>query len=443
MFAIARGRVNRGFMLATATVMALSYLFVTLTQLTPVHAAEVTSRSIAMASTVENAETNYAFQFTVAAGTTIGAVRIEFCDNSPLPHATCTNAAVGDDVPEVDGVGAGSIATESGTAAFAFSGAATCTNPALTAPADGDRYLEIICNTAETFAGATTFTGTVNNIDNPSNTTDSPNNPNNTFYARIYVYTDVTPPAVANPFTTTEVVHTGGIALSTAEQITVTARVQEVLHFCVGTTDAASANDCTDISGNTVDIGVVESGAVSVSPVAAGSGGNNVNGLAMVRTNAANGVVIDYFAQQASSGTNHLGSLRVTGASCNAGNVQTDQCFLSAGAISNGITAGTEEYGMTISSIDTSNGTTTNLARDAAYDGDGVQSGELCDNGDDTEVDEDCWAWTEAGTADRLATASTVVDDEMLVLRYAATAAITTPTGTYTVTSTYIATPTF
>ncbi|HEX9679387.1 MAG TPA: hypothetical protein VGA08_02090, partial [Candidatus Saccharimonadales bacterium] len=75
------------------------------------------------------------------------------------------------------------------------------------------------------------------------------------------------------------------------------------------------------------------------------------------------------------------------------------------------------------------NGTTANLVRDAEYAGDGTAG--------------DLWAWDETGTADRIATSTTVVDDEMLILRFAATSAITTPTGTYTVVSTYIATPTF
>jgi hypothetical protein len=397
-----------------------------------------------MASTVENAETDYTFQFTIPAASSVGAVRIEFCDNSPLPHTTCTFTADGDDIPQVDNA-AGSIATESGTDIFDFTNdtATDCDNPALTAPAADAYTLTITCSDEDAFGGnSSTFSGTVNDIDNPDNSTDSPTNPNNTFYARIYVYDTISPAAVANPMGSANVFHTGGIALSTAEQITVTARVQEVLHFCVGTTDAATNNDCTDISGNTVDIGVVDSGTVAVSPVPAGNGGNNVNGLAMVRTNAQSGVVVDYFAQQAGSGTNHLGALRVTGANCNVGDVQTDQCFLSSGTTSNAIVAGTEEFGMT-TQIDTSNGSTANLTRDAAYDGDGTQSGELCDNGDDSEVDEDCWAWDESGNPDRIASSSTVVDDELIVLRFAATAAITTPTGTYTVTSTYIATPTF
>src|SRR5690606_8405434 len=113
-------------------------------------------------------------------------IRIEFCDSDPLPHESCV-FTVGDDIPQVD-ANAGSIATESGTDAFAFTGAAgNCSNPTLVAPSVGARHLDIVCNTGpESFGSATTFSGTINDIDNPSNATDSPTNPNNSFYARIY-----------------------------------------------------------------------------------------------------------------------------------------------------------------------------------------------------------------------------------------------------------------
>lgn len=421
-------RLQRWLAWLSAALLALSFLFSTLIQMSPVQAAELTSRSITMGSTRENAETSYTFTFTVPGDGVqqYSAFRVEFCDNSPLPNTQCDYNAVGDDIPQVD-ANAGSAAALNGTPSF------NSQNISLTAPGVGDQFLTFTLAAATTPAGNTVFAVTVDNIDNPDNSTDSPTNPNNSFYARLYAYDENGAPAVTtgsgNTFPTTNQVDTGGIALSTAEQLTVLARVQETLNFCVGTTDAASNNDCTDISGNTVDLGVVDSGGVSVSPVAATSGGNNVNGLAMVRTNAANGLVIDYFAQQASTGTNHLGALRVNGAVCNVGAVETDQCFLSAGTTQNAIVAGTEEFGMTISSVDVTNGSTANITRDGEYDGDGTAGGG--------------WAWDESGSPDRIASSGTVVDDEMLILRFAATSAITTPTGAYSVVSTYIATPTF
>ena len=339
---ILQSRYSRILVWISSLVLLLSSTLVsTLLQPQTVQAAEVANRSITLASSQENAETDYTFSFDIPSGA-VGAVRIEFCNNNPLPHTTCTNTAVGDDVPQVDGL-AGSIATESGTDAFALAGASSCTDPALTAPTNGDRFLEILCNVAEGSVTDATFDGTVVDVDNPENSTSG--NPNDTFYARVYVYSDITPPAVANPFTTTEVTHTGGLALSTAEQLTVTARVQEILEFCVGTSTSAGTMpaDCSAMTGNSIDMGIVDFNGIKYADDSGGANGEDNKGQVMVRTNAANGVTIGYLAEQAATGTNHLGALRVTGANCNAGDVQTDQCFKSVGTTQDTITAGTED----------------------------------------------------------------------------------------------------
>jgi hypothetical protein len=175
--------------------------------------------------------------------------------------------------------------------------------------------------------------------------------------------------------------------------------------------------------------------------VATTAGGNNRNGLAMVRTNAVNGVVIDYFAEARTgdTGTNHLASLRVEDATCAgdgtiATGSKTDQCFNSAGTTQAVFAGADEGFGMTVSGVDVTNGTTNNLVRDVEYDGDGTNGG---GNG---------WAWAQ-GTPDRIASSTgsgvKVVDDELLTLRFAAQAAVTTPTGQYGVVSTYIATASY
>jgi hypothetical protein len=260
-----------------------------------------------------------------------------------------------------------------------------------------------------------------------------------TFFARILTYNSTAGAAAYTATAPGTHLDDGGVAAAIVSQLTVNARVQEQLQFCVGSLDnggSAPADCATGFTGTTVDIGVVDS-AGAVTPVATSSGGNNKNGAAMVRTNAANGVVIDYFAEQATSGTNHLGSLRVTGASCNAGAVGTDQCFNSAGTTQAVFSANTEDFGMTISAVDASQGATGgNLVRDAEYNGDGTLAVGF--------------AWDESGSFDRIASSAggaqpenRVVDDEMLLLRFAAVAGVTTPTGSYTVVSTYVATATF
>lgn len=400
-------------------------------------AAQVTSRSIRLTTSVPtnsgactvSCDVTYNVGFTVATTAVIQGIVIDFCSDSPLIGATCT-APTDFDINEST-LAIGSL---TGISGFTLNAASDTNTVVLTNGSGGS----VSAATAVAIPLGT------------SSSSDGLRNPSTvgTFYARVLTYTTsagATGYTSASPGTHTD---DGGIAMSTARQLTVNARVQEQLEFCVaaiaGTIDTngeAPANcSATDFNGTnqTVDIGVVDSAAASVSPVATGNGGNDRNGGVMVRTNASNGATISYFAEQASTGTNHLGSLRVSGASCNAGTVSTDQCFDSTNngdsdnAPTSFATSG-EKFGMSIGMVLRPTGsTTTNLTEDVDYDGNGTAAGGF--------------EWIETGTNDpatRLAYSSTVLDYEMLVLNFAARAAATTPTGAYSVTSTYIATATF
>ncbi len=388
---------------------------------------QLTDRKITLSSSVvSKVDATYAVSFKAASTGNIRGIIVDFC-TSPLIGTVCT-APTGLDVDKTNL----NINTLVGiSATWTVDTTNSSTNKVQIQNASGGSI------SAGTTVGFTLGNGGANGITNPST--------NGTFYARILTYAtdtagdtyDSSSTGSNNPPAAT--VDAGGVAMSTASQLTVTARVQEQLAFCVGTiTNGGSAPaTCAAMTGTSVDLGVVDSSG-AISPVATANAGNNVNGGAMVRTNASLGVVIDYFAEQAGSGTNHLGALRVSGATCNAGTVATDQCFTSAGTTQTAFSASTEDFGMTASSIDTTSSTTptANLVRDGQYDGDGTLSGGF--------------AWDETGTFDRLASSAggaqpenRVVDDEMLLLRFAAVSAVTTPTGQYTVTSTYVATPTF
>ncbi len=342
-------------------------------------------------------------------GAVLGFV-IEFCSNSPLIGQTCTAPAALD------------------------TNEATITVTGWTVHANTDANTLIITRGAGTYTAGvaetiTLGTGAANNgIDNPSAT--------GSYYARLLSYTTA---AGAQGYTDTapnSPVDSGGVALSTANQLTITAQVQEQLTFCVGTINGAAPADCTGLTGTAVNLGTISAGAASITPVVTGSGGNNVNGAAMVSTNAGFGVVVTYYAEQG-AGTNHQGALRVSGATCNAGSIQTDPCFRSpASQTAFDGASPAENFGLTVSTIDTSSGTTTNLVRNANYDGDGTSA--------------QGFAWREDGLTDTLASSAAgaqpenrVTDEEMLLLRFAARSASTTPTGIYTVVSTYIATSTY
>jgi hypothetical protein len=169
----------------------------------------------------------------------------------------------------------------------------------------------------------------------------------------------------------------------------------------------------------------------------------------MVNTNASNGVVVTFFAEADTGGTNQTRNFRVDNATCDATDtVTTDQCFRPADGDTTGGTAfsaGSERFGIHIPCIDTSQGTTANLTADTDFDNaDATTTHDVdCEN-DDTG---NTFAWNTTSTAITIASSTgssvKVVDDEIIKLRFGATASATTPTGAYTVVTTYIATPTF
>ncbi|GAC1388177.1 MAG: hypothetical protein NVSMB37_7890 [Candidatus Saccharimonadales bacterium] len=419
---------------------------------TTAYAAQLTNRSVTLGSSKAGQSTTYAVSFKVASTTTILGIVTEFCVNSPLIATACTSAAGVTASPTSGTVNV----SKNGGAAVAFN-----VDPASTAT--GRLILTHATGIVTPAVGDTitySFTAT-----NPATACGGSPVDKCTFYGRALTYAVA---ATASAYTsTTPGAHLddGGMALSTANQLTTNARVQEQLVFCVGTTtvddattNAATTNkDCRDISGTTVDLGVVDSNAVYISgPTNPAANNNGVNGIAMVRTNASNGVLVQYLAEQATTGTNHLGALRVAGATCTVAASATDQCFNSAGTTQTAFTAGTENFGVDIAGVNcgTTNARTAYTCTYTANT-ENLKPSDVTDAGAPTTYrgagtvaaptygTSNGFAWQETGAVSKLAASSTVVDSEALILKFAATAGITTPTGSYSVTSTYIATSTF
>lgn len=252
----------------------------------------------------------------------------------------------------------------------------------------------------------------------------------------------------------------GVVASAVVQTLTVSASVAEVLNFCVGATtvnDATTsvAGDCSGVAGTSLNLGVLDSSRVNISPVSGTNGGDSNNGVAMVRTNASNGVTVYYDAIQALSGTNHLGTLRIAGASCNAGTVSTDGCINAQGTTQSTFTAGTEKFGMTVAAVNCgSNGGTNytctyssgnyNMVRNTSYDGDGTNTVNDTDTTAGTTVNG--YAWDETGTARAIAASSNpngFVEDEALLLKFAGAIALVAPFGTYSVQADFVAVPVY
>ena len=432
-----KGIALRSSLVWLSAIMLVAAAILPLLAASPAEAAQVTVRSIDMDTSEPDAESgSTVINFTVPDNGTedIGSFIVEFCDNDPLPGETCTFDGDGDDIPEVDST-AGSIVTMS---AGSFNGGTTCTSLTLTAPSADDNHLEFNCNVAVDISGDAVFTATIDDMDLPDNSTDGgAGNHNNTFYARLYTFaaTDAT---YANPQTGYN--NEGGVALSTAQVITVNARVQETLEFCVGTT-ITTTGDCTTVSGTTIDMGVLSPTAVTRSSGAVDTTGTcNITGgecaFLVASTNATDdGVFIDYKADSFD-----VAATCPTGTSTD--NSSTDQCFDPVHeSAETTITAGDEGWGIAVinSTAHASSQTTNNLQQttDVAGAYDYQSTGYAVDDSDTAT------AFAQSDLSATNTPLVRVVDREQLEVEIAASIAYTTPSGLYSTTLEFIATGMF
>ncbi len=463
-----RDRLHESSVLVVAALFAVSGLMPIVLQ-GRASAATLSSRSVTITTSQPSATgVSYAFNFTFPSTSVAQSLVFEFCD-TPLGSCTLpTGMNVGYATAEVNGTQTFSEAT----AFTEYTGANTggCNGQGTAGDNTATTYCVQRTDTDAETAAAKSIT--IDSIGNPS----IPSGNNTTVYVRIYVYTTTTFGTLG---------HDGVVAASIVNQLTVTGRVQERLVFCVyalddtvgsnstvGTAATEFPSNCAaneaNISTN-VDIGVIDNTGIAVSPVdnnPPGFVGNDRFGAAQINTNASNGVALTYYATQAGSGTNELRAFRVPGASCDAsGTNLTDQCFVSADdTAGETFTAGTERFGLQIACVANSTtlaglGTTSNLGSGGT--GSGASGGTyntVYSNTDDSVADDandNCedyattgdagvkFGWRDSGTAQALIHSSTVVDDEVVKMRFGSTASATTPTGTYTVATTFIATPTF
>jgi hypothetical protein len=204
--------------------------------LVPVHVDaynQVTSRSIMMSSTA-SAATNVAYQVnftTVTNNQLVGSVVVEFCENSPIIGDACT-------------YNAGTFLDSEFSTLTVNNVTGNITNLAVdTTNSTQNRIVLTRTSGSGTPVanGAVSFTlgnGTSNGITNPQTS-------NQTFYARILVLTSADGSILDDD--ENNATDAGGVALSTAATLRVTAKVQEALSFCVYT-DVDCATGGTDVA---------------------------------------------------------------------------------------------------------------------------------------------------------------------------------------------------
>lgn len=406
-----------------------------------VTAMQMTERSVAISTAIAGATANYTFTFTPPSTTRIQSMEFQACTT---PLGTCT-------APSGINLGGGTVGVGSGS----FQGSTAFTkDTSTTTPVDCTQNSILCITRSDTTSQTTTphvvtLTGAVN-----QNSSACGGAANCTFFIRMYSFSGT---AYTSP------VDNGVVANSTTQLFTVNAAIQEALSFCIGATAidddgvnglASTPPTCDAVSGTAVNLGILNSPNINVTPVDTNNGGDGNNGLAAISTNAFNGTSVAYQAIQ-QSGTQHAGTLRVVGSTCNSGTVNTDQCINAAGTTQTTLTGGTERFGMTIAAINCKGSTgyvcsfpagTYNLVRDADYDGTGSNTYPT-DVNVITGTSNAGYAWDESGTADTIASSGSsaikVLDREVMILKFAATPNVITPTGAYTAQAEFIALPVF
>ena len=430
-------RLRQSFFLVTASLLAIMACLFPIISTLPVSAAgQLTTRSLSIDSGVPSKTgVSYTYTFTVAATSTLQSMKFQACTS---PVGTCSAPAG----LTFAGATFGSQSGFQGAVNFAVdnTGANNCT-PAV----------NILCanRTSATNQTATSRSITFGTITNPST-------PNVAFFVRITTYSN-------NAYTVGNIQDQGTTASAVVQTLTTAAEVAEVLNFCVGNTTLDVANttgslptSCAGVTGTSLDLGVLSTAAVNVSPVSAANNGDANNGLVMLRTNASGGATVAYDAIQDGTGSFHQGALRIQGQTCTNDAIPststTDKCINSKGTTQGTLTNGTEQFGMTIAAVTcdsttsytcTFAGGTYNLIRNANYDGTGANTYPATDVDQIGGTTAAGYAWDETGTIQTIASSSTYVDDEALILKFAATSNLITPFGSYSVKTDFIAVPTY
>ncbi len=277
---------------------------------------QVQSRSITLSSAVtSNTSTIYTVSFNVATSGVVAGMAVDFCSNDPIIGDSCT-APTGFST----GASPGFSTTPSTPGQSGLTWAAASGN--------SNRTLEL--TTTGTVSGSvssgSTISFAVNTFTNPSTL--------GTFYARIFTFS--TSSAVAtwaalnggNGSGTTGFVDAGGIALSTAQTITVTAKVQEQLTFCFGATSSVPGSggtptaqtSCSNLTGTSVTLGNTNGVLSSSGPYV------DLSTQYIVGTNAAHAAAIVLKGDTLKSGSNSITAIGSTAASSSAGTSQFGLC---------------------------------------------------------------------------------------------------------------------
>lgn len=286
-------------------------------------AASITSRKITMSTSKWSATSvTYSVSFNVSSSWSgnLDGVVVDFCDNTPIiGDTTCT-------APTGFNVGTGGFANfqvNDSDVDGTYTGGQLNTNRTFTLAYSSGTHA------APTTGQSVTFD--ITGITNPSLG-------NHSFYARIYTYNAAAGASgytVANPSNGATVIDSGGIALSTANDLIITAKVQERLQFCITTaaqcTTGGTEKDTTS-TNRTVAINLGDTNGV----LDTASNYVNSNVKMYIQTNAQGNAVVVV------KGDTLCNPMPTFGTTCaGAGG----QAISAIGAVQASYSAGTEQFG--------------------------------------------------------------------------------------------------
>ncbi len=362
------------------------------------HAAQITSRSLTLSSSANGSiatgaalsgtngsKTKHTFNFTLPTSGNVGSMEFLYC-TTPLPGTTCTAPT---------GMDASTVASIGGTSATGWSLGTAGNAPTASRVR--------ITRTAASLTGAVQFafgTGSGGGTDYIKN----PTSDNSTFFVRITTFSD-------NAWVTS--VDQGTVGNSTAQQIDVTAKVQETLNFSVGSTVTAPGSSCTAFSDTgALALGSITDGTLSFTQA------YDAHSYFRVSTNANGGTIIYYSGDTLKSGSNSIAAIGTSAAASAVGSAQ---------------------FGLAVDSSDTQSGSGysfTSLSATAPYAG---------GNGTITNGGTAQFAYSTASvtTPVQIAAAAGTITCDTGSVRYLGNISTTTPPGIYTTTISYLALPTY
>jgi hypothetical protein len=374
-----RVRILAGVLLLVAS--SLLPLFLTQS----VQAGTLVNRYIKLSdSSSGHTNTTYSIGFTPTVTTAIKGIVIDFCSDSPVIGATCTPPS-GMDIVKAS-LALANITNL--TAGFTVDTTNSTATRAVLVNGSG--------STVATTAATIDLGNGTNGVTNPTTT-------NTAFYARIMTYGAT---ATAQAYTSSapgSYIDGGGVAVSTAGLIQLTAKVQESLTFCVYTN---SPVNCAAASGTAVTLGDANGVLASTSTSYQSTAGFGL------QTNAQSGAVVrmkgDTLCRVAGSCVSSANTITAQGASCTADSTTTS----------------VEQFGMRVSVVGTG------ITATAPYN---------CTAGNHA------FDLTNVNTTygQQIASCSAPIDEAQNTLQFSAKAATTTEAGIYSSTLTFIAVATY